>query len=76
MKRPNKRPQAVPFETALGWLRRGFRVRRRGWHPESAIFRLGQDVFVKLPDVITRGPKVWQPYPQDFLATDWVKVAR
>lgn len=61
----------VTFETALGWLRRGKAVRRRAWHAESMIFRLDIQVFVKLPK---RAPQVWQPYPQDFLATDWEKV--
>lgn len=64
-------PKPVTFETAMMWLRRGKPIRRLGWHKESLIFRLDNQVFVKLP---ARAPQVWQPYPQDILATDWSKA--
>lgn len=64
-------PAAMPFETAMSALRRGKPIRRRAWHAESWMFRLGADVFIKLPNVVERGPSVWRPYPQDLLATDW-----
>jgi hypothetical protein len=67
--------KSTTFEAAMSALRRGKPIRRRAWHHESRIFRLGSDVFVKLPNSMERGPSVWRPYPQDFLATDWI-VAR
>lgn len=66
--------KVTTFETAMAALRRGRRIRRRAWHIESSIFRLGSDVFVKLPNSFERGPSVWRPYPQDLLATDWIVV--
>jgi hypothetical protein len=64
----------MTFETAMAALRRGKAIRRRAWHPECVIFRLGADVFVKLPNRYERGPSVWRPYPNDFLANDWAQV--
>lgn len=79
MKAKLKRLRIAPvkpltFEVALAALRRGKRIRRRAWHPESLIFRLGDDVFVKLPNSYQRAPDAWKPYPQDVLANDWMVV--
>lgn len=71
MKKTPKGPKPINFETAFAALRRGKAIRRRAWLPDSKIFRLGADVFVKLPNNMDRGPSVWKPYPDDFLATDW-----
>lgn len=71
---------SVTFEKALGWLRAGRAIRRRSWHPESKIFRVGAEVFVRLPDCVPSArpsprhggaPAHWLPYPTDVLATDW-----
>lgn len=69
-----ERPQAMTFETAMASLRRGAPIRRKAWHSGSLIFRVGPDVFVKLPDGLQREPRTWRPYPQDFLANDWQVV--
>lgn len=80
MKKPTKRvlrtPAPVTFEAAMKWLRRGYAIRRRAWHPGSYIFRAAGDVFVVLPVQLHRTPQVWRPYPQDFLAIDWARAAR
>lgn len=72
--KPKSLVKSMTFETAMSALRRGKLIRRRGWHAHSHIFRLGADVFVKLPNNLIRHPQVWAPYPQDFLATDWEQV--
>lgn len=79
-----KKVKAMSFETALRHLRSGKRVRRRMWNAQSAIFRLGDKVFAKLPDSFAgrqelpapsekygSRPDFWKPYPSDFLASDW-----
>lgn len=78
----------MTFETAIGHLRRGKAVRRRVWHVESAIFRIGPRVYVKLPgsfgeaqerpghgNLYESRPDFWKPYPTDVLANDW-EIAR
>lgn len=72
--RAAKRHKLATFEQALAWLRRGKPIRRRAWHPDSCIFRVGPDVFVKLPNQHRRVPDQWRPYPEDILATDWAQV--
>ena len=74
LKKSRKMPKLVTLEVALAWLRRGTPIRRRGWHPESRIFRLGGDVFVKLPSSVFTPPQFWRPYPNDVLATDWMRA--
>lgn len=79
-----KKLPKMTFETALRHLRAGKVVRRRAWHPETRIFRLGNDVWLKLPSNVLDGrqppsfgaeygssPTYWKPYPGDFLANDW-----
>jgi Protein of unknown function (DUF2829) len=83
--RPVKPPKPMTFEEAMKLLRAGKPVRRRGWHSNSFIFRLKENVFVQLPGKepgtdhlmganYQRAPDVWRPYPVDFLATDWEKA--
>lgn len=74
-----KPPKPVTFEQAMVWLRKGTPIRRHEWHVESRIFALGDEVYVQLPRFMNGGkkwsvPTPWQPYPTDFLATDWVKA--
>lgn len=71
-----KKTTPVTFEQAMSWLRKGTPIRRRAWHPESKIFRLGSDVFVKLPSMFAHTPSTWKPYAADFLATDWAKATK
>lgn len=76
------RIRAAKFEQALKWLRAGKQVRRRAWHPDSTLFALGSDVYIRLPGNdpavknmglgYRRSPDVWHPYPSDILAGDWV----
>lgn len=85
--KPLKPPKPMTFEQAMAFLRKGKSIRRRSWHAESRIFRLGSDVFLKLPGNVLDGrerpadgsaygspPTFWKPYPGDFLATDWEVV--
>jgi hypothetical protein len=83
--RPVKPVKPMTFEEAMKLLRAGKPVRRRGWHTNSFIFRLKENVFVQLPGKepdhdrlegsnYQRAPDVWRPYPVDFLATDWEKA--
>lgn len=69
-------PPGLRFEDAMTSLRHGKEIRRRGWAGPSRIFKLGTDVFLKLPNKIDRAPSVWHPYPEDFLATDWEVAVR
>lgn len=69
--KPPKIKPGMAFEAALSKLRKGKMVRRRAWHRQSFIFRLGKDVFVHLPEALTDAPQKWRPYSQDFLAADW-----
>lgn len=64
-------PSGMTFEEAMKPLRAGKPIRRRAWALESRIFRLGADVFCKLPSNHARAPGVWHPYPEDFLSKDW-----
>jgi hypothetical protein len=73
--KPKKVAQGVSFEKAMVWLRRGKAIRRLAWHLDSKIFRVGHEVFVRLPAGFVSSPGVWKPYPADFLAADWVKAA-
>jgi hypothetical protein len=69
-------PAGLKFEEAFAALRRGTKaIRRRAWAGTSRIFRLGNDVFLKLPNRVDRAPSVWHPYPEDFFATDWEVVS-
>lgn len=45
-----KKIASMPFERALALLRRGKLMRRRAWQQGSFIFRIGDKVFLKLPD--------------------------
>ncbi len=62
------------FEWALAQIRRHVSVRRTGWLSTSRLVRAGNDVFVLFgtKPKLSRSPDVWKPYPEDFLATDWV----
>lgn len=75
-KRVGKKSMVAPvpglvFEEAMKSLRAGRMIRRRGWALESVIFRMNADVFVKLPNTVSRSPSTWHPYPEDFLSRDW-----
>ena len=77
--------KAATFEEALQWLRRGSAIRRRAWHNASKLILVGTDVFIMLPGndptaaknmgtAYTRPPQRWEPYPGDFMASDWMKA--
>ncbi len=76
--RPRKKPVArsrrMRLEAALKHLRNGKSIRRESWQAGNRIFRVDENVFVMFaqPDVAHNLPKNWEPYPQDFLAEDWV----
>jgi hypothetical protein len=69
---PKARKTRMTFEKAMKHLRAGESIRRVAWHPESRIFKLGNDVFVLLPKFLAKAPAVWQPYSHDVLSPDWV----
>jgi hypothetical protein len=67
----------VRFETALGWLRRGYRIRRRAWMGDSYLCRVKESIFVmwpRRPGEPFFHPHPWKPYPEDLLSTDWEKA--
>jgi hypothetical protein len=72
----------APFETALGWLKQGFKVSRTGWNGH------GQWVALQVPDEHSKMTlpylyihtakddlAPWLPSQTDLLAGDWVVAA-
>ena len=46
-------------------------ARRASWQVQSFISRAGKSIFVNFGGS-RQPPRPWQPYPEDFLATDWM----
>jgi hypothetical protein len=80
MKRAVKpREKTVLFERALAALRNGApALRRKAWHAESRLVRVGVDIFVMFPGSegnLNHAPNPWKPYPEDILAKDWIVLS-
>lgn len=75
MKAP--REKLLPFERVLTAFRSGkaTKARRRAWHQGSRLVLVDTSLFVMNPSFFGPAPKKWEPYPQDFLAKDWVLLS-
>jgi len=68
--------KTVTFEQVLAAFRRGTTAARRlGWHAESKLVRVDNELFIKNKPYFGPAPKKWEPYPQDFLSKDWVVLS-